>query len=155
MLFFVTFLIQVGFGCRNRLCILHGITFTIPAAYSLLKEAHVRVDVLYSQIDFEKRALCNIGGTLLFLLPTCILTIYYGFPYVLASWLHWETSQEAGGIPAVFLLKSLTILFPVFLILQGIAKLCRSVTYLYLGQACTEEERINQACAAGIMKYEK
>ncbi len=134
---------------------LHGIAFTIPAAYSFLKEAHVRVDVLYSQVDFEKRAFCNIAGTVLFLIPTCLLTIYYGFPYVLDSWLNLEDSQEAGGIPAVFLLKSLTIIFPFFLMLQGISKLLNNVFYLLCSRSFPDEEKVNRACTAGIIKDEK
>jgi TRAP-type mannitol/chloroaromatic compound transport system permease small subunit len=57
----------------------------------------------------------------LFLLPFSIFLLWVGWDYVSASWATREASREAGGLPLVFLLKSLILLLPALILLQGLS----------------------------------
>ena len=76
------------------------------------------------------QAWVNSIGTLVFLLPVCVFILGMSWNYVAESWAIRETSPEPGGIPAVFLLKTLLLLLPLLLILQGIAELLRNALFL-------------------------
>jgi len=100
---------------------LHAALFLLAAGYTLLHDAHVRVDVFYRDAAPRTKAWIDLLGTLLLLLPVCVLLWWVSWPYVAASWAVRESSPEASGIPAVFLLKTLLLVFPVILALQGAA----------------------------------
>lgn len=100
---------------------LHATLFMAGAAYTLLRDGHVRVDIFYREADALTRARVDLWGTVLFLWPVCILILVKGWPYVAASWAILEGSPETSGIPAVFALKSLILVFAVLMMLQGAA----------------------------------
>jgi len=72
----------------------------------------------------------DLLGTLLLLTPVCIFIAWVGLDYVLKSWEVMEGSREAGGIPAVYLLKTLMIVMPALVLIQGLAWLLRSGLFL-------------------------
>jgi len=74
-----------------------------------------------------------LAGAYLFLFPVCTLAIWMGGPYVAASWAVQEGSNEASGLQAVFLLKSLIPAFAVLMILQGAAAAARAAETLRAG----------------------
>jgi TRAP-type mannitol/chloroaromatic compound transport system permease small subunit len=67
----------------------------------------------------KKRALVDLLGTLVFLVPFCIFLLIIAWPYVATSWKLLESSREAGGLPLVFLLKSLIMIMPALLLGQA------------------------------------
>lgn len=99
---------------------LHVAVFTIAAAWTLQQDGHVRVDIFYNNTTARKRAMINLLGTLLFLIPFCVFVLIISWPYVTNSWQLLETSREAGGLPLVFLLKSLILVLPVLLLSQAV-----------------------------------
>ena len=100
---------------------LFGVLFLMAAAYTLLKDDHVRVDVFYSRFSERNKAWVNFLGAIFFLVPFCILAIYSSKDFVVNSWLFKETSPDAGGLPARYILKSFIPISFVFLLLQGIS----------------------------------
>lgn len=114
---------------------LHACVFLLGAGYALQRDAHVRVDILYRNFSARARAWVNALGTLVFLLPLCGYVLLYGWPFAASSWAITETSAEPGGIPAVYLLKTLVPAMAVCLGLQGIAELLRSAQLLWRGDA--------------------
>lgn len=109
---------------------MHAVIFLVASGYTLLHEGHVRIDVFYGPAGLRAKAWVNIIGTLLFLFPMLALIGYMGFGYVALSWSRLESSQEAGGLPGLFLLKSCMLAFVVLLALQGIVLILRSVMVL-------------------------
>lgn len=99
--------------------------FLLGAAYTLRHDNHVRVDVFYSNWSPKRQALVNFLGTLLFLLPFCLMVIWASWGNVLYAWLDWEVSPDPGGLPR-YPIKSLVIVCFVLLILQGIADAIRN-----------------------------
>lgn len=104
---------------------LHATAFMLGIAYTLKLDEHVRVDVIYSRLSERQRAWINLSGHCLFLLPVTITVGLYSLPYVAASWRILEGSSEVGGVPGIFVLKTLIPLTAILLSLQGIAEIAR------------------------------
>jgi len=113
---------------------MHGCLFLLGGAYALKQGAHVRVDIFYSHFSARGKAWVNSLGGIVFLLPLCIFIALVSWDYVANSWAIGETSPEPGGIPAVFLLKSLIPLMALNLLLQGLAEILRSALVLVEGR---------------------
>lgn len=105
---------------------MHGGLFLLGAAYALKTGAHVRVDIFYRRFSARGKAWVDSVGAILFLFPLCAFILISSWDYVLESWSMRETSPEPGGIPAVYLLKTLIPLAALTLALQGIAELLRN-----------------------------
>lgn len=108
----------------------HAFVFMLGAACALKHEAHVRVDVFYHRWGPRRRACVNIAGTILLLLPFATLLFVTSLDYVAASWRVLEASREPGGLPWVYLLKTVIPVTAVLIALQGIALLLRSIDVL-------------------------
>jgi len=100
---------------------IHALLFMAGAGYTLLKDGHVRVDVIYERVSDRSRAWIDLCGALLLVLPVSAVTVWLSWSYVTASWAVLEGSSEAGGLPLVFVLKTVIWLFAGLLALQGIA----------------------------------
>lgn len=109
---------------------MHGILFMVAAGFTLKHEQHVRIDIIYDRMSERRKAVINLLGIIFLLFPTCFATFYYAFPYVSNSWAVFEGSMEAGGIPAVFLLKTIILVFPTLVALQGLSKAIRAILTL-------------------------
>jgi TRAP-type mannitol/chloroaromatic compound transport system permease small subunit len=104
---------------------MHAVVFMLGIPYALKEDAHVRVDLIYARLGRRGRAIVDLLGHLLFLVPVAVALYLYSRSYVAGSWRILEGSSEVGGIPAVFLLKTLIPLTAVLLLLQGLAEIIR------------------------------
>lgn len=107
---------------QESIVYLHGTMFMLGSAYTLLHNGHVRVDIFYREADPNWKAKVDFAGHVFFLIPVCVLIFLYSWPYVVSSWASLEGSRETSGIPAVFLLKTVVLIFCVLMILQGLAQ---------------------------------
>jgi len=112
----------------------HAALFLLAAAWTLNEGGHVRVDVFYASASPRSKALVDLWGALLLLLPFALAVLIFSLPYVARSWAILERSRETSGLPLVFLLKSLIPVFAVLMILQGIAQAIRAVVTLKMQQ---------------------
>ena len=113
---------------------MHGFVFMLAIAYTLKIDGHVRVDIFYQRFGVKGQALVNLFGSLLLLMPVCGYIIFISWDYVSASWSYYEGSREAGGIDAVFLLKSTIPAMAGLLFLQGIAEALKAIKQLLAKQ---------------------
>lgn len=104
---------------------LHSFVFMIAIAYTYKHNEHVRVDILYANYSDKQKAWIDLLGTLFLLIPFCIYLITSSWQYAANSWMLLEGSREAGGLPILFILKTLVPLMPSLLLLQGIATVCK------------------------------
>ncbi len=109
---------------------LHGVLFMLAAGYTLRHDAHVRVDIFYRPAGARFKAWVDLLGSLLLLAPVVGFAAVVSFPYVRQSWLGLEASREAGGLPGLFLLKTVLLVFCGLILLQGLALAGRSVLVL-------------------------
>ena len=98
---------------------LHAFVFMTAVAWTFKSDDHVRVDIFYRDRSSRHQAWVNLLGTLIFLIPFSIFLIVVGWDYVAVSWAMKEGSREAGGLPLVYLLKSLILLMPALLLIQS------------------------------------
>lgn len=109
---------------------MHGTVFMLAAGYTLLHNGHVRIDVFYRTASPRYRAMVDLLGSIFLMLPLLWVTWDRALPMVQRSWRLYEKSAEAGGLPGLFLLKTVILVFCVLLALQGISLALRSVLTL-------------------------
>ena len=104
-----------------------AVLFLMGAALTLQNDDHVRVDLFYSKFNPKQKAWLNIVGTILLLIPFTLLIIYTSQNYVLNSFTLNESSPDPGGLPARYILKAFIPISFLFLLLQGISLLFKSI----------------------------
>jgi TRAP-type mannitol/chloroaromatic compound transport system permease small subunit len=119
---------------------MHGLVFMLGAAYTLRHDGHVRVDIFYRKLSERGRCWVDLMGSLLLLIPTCLFIAGMSWDYVSVSWQVHEGSREAGGLPGVFLLKTLLLVMPALLLVQALAGVLRNLLLLTQGDR-TEKGR--------------
>jgi TRAP-type mannitol/chloroaromatic compound transport system permease small subunit len=108
----------------------HAAMFMLAAAWTLKAGGHVRVDVFYADASPRTKALVDLCGSVLLLLPFMAVLAWFAWPYVARSWAILEASRETSGIPAVFLLKTLIPAFALLMALQGVSQAIKAANVL-------------------------
>ena len=121
------YFLEVGsIALQESVTYLHCLVFMMGLAFTLKHDGHVRVDIFYRGFSSKSKAMVNLLGGIFFLVPVCLVIFFTSLDYVLASWAIHETSAENNGLPFVYLLKTLMLLMPATLLLQGIAEIIKS-----------------------------
>ena len=124
------YVFDVGFiWVQESIIWMHAVVFMLGAAYTLQAEEHVRVDVFYRNMSERRRAWVDLVGVLVFLLPLCVFLAWNSVDFVVQSWRIGESSREPGGLPYPFfpLLKTVILLMPILVALQGVSLFLRSL----------------------------
>jgi TRAP-type mannitol/chloroaromatic compound transport system permease small subunit len=108
----------------------HAAVFMLAAAWTLQLGGHVRVDIFYADASARTKALIDLAGSVLLLLPFVFVLLLLSVPYAARSCAIFEHSQETSGLPLVFVLKTLIPLFALLMALQGIAQATRAAAVL-------------------------
>jgi TRAP-type mannitol/chloroaromatic compound transport system permease small subunit len=109
---------------------LHALVFMAAAAWTFQSDDHVRVDIFYRDCSPRHKAWVNLLGTIVFLVPFSIFLMAIAWEYVAASWATLEGSREAGGLPLVYLLKSLIMVLPALLLIQSFSTVTDCISTL-------------------------
>ena len=112
----------------------HAALFMLAAAWTLQAGGHVRVDIFYADAAPRSKALVDLIGALLLLMPFMAVIAWFALPYVARSWALLERSRETSGLPFVYLLKTLIPLFALLMALQGVSQAIRALRVLNVGQ---------------------
>lgn len=129
----IRYMFDSGFiWLQESLTWMHAAVFMLGSAYTLERDQHVRVDIFYRNMSPKHRALVNLFGVLFFIFPLCIFFVVEGFDYVGASWSIDEVSRNSGGLPYPFipLLKSVLLVMPFAVALQGLSMMLHSISEL-------------------------
>lgn len=125
------YIFSIGWVAMQEIVLwLHATAFLLTAAWTLSKDEHVRVDVFYRGFSRRRKAWVDLVGTILFLFPVAGFLLYSSVPYVLRSWAIKESSFEAGGLPGLFLLKSLIPIAALLLLLQGVVIMYKQIRFI-------------------------
>ena len=103
--------------------------FLFCAGYTLLRNEHVRIDVITGRLSPKVQTWIDIFGTVFFLLPMSILLIYLSWPVFVRTFTHHEISTNAGGL----LIWPARLMVPIgfaLLALQGFSELVKRIAYL-------------------------
>ena len=99
---------------------LHSTIFMLGIVYAFSEDKHVRIDIFYQSYSTNKKKKVNLWGLVLLLFPFFVFIFYISLGYVLSSWSKLEGSPESGGLPFVYVLKSLILVLPVSMIVYSI-----------------------------------
>lgn len=132
---FLNVVLRYGFGIafiwmQDSYVWLNGIGFTVGAAFTLRADAHVRVDLFYRTAAPRTKARIEILGVFVFLLPMLAVIWAYAWPAVRLAWMFGEGSQNIGGLPGLYLMKSCLLGFCALLALQGLAQAAKAALLL-------------------------
>jgi TRAP-type mannitol/chloroaromatic compound transport system permease small subunit len=140
------YFLRIGsIALQESVMYLHALVFLLGIGYTLRSDGHVRVDILYRRFSPRQKAFVDFSGGLLFLIPISVLIFYSSFSYVSASWAIREASTENNGLPYVYLLKTLMLVMPATLLLQGIAEILKSSLILISKSDVSERQDPNHA----------
>ena len=128
-------LLRYAFGSgsvlmQESVMYMHGIFFMLAIPMGIANNSHVRVDIIYNNLSEKKRAFIDLLGHCLFLLPVAAFIFFISFTYVENSWSITEESSEVGGIPGVFLLKTLLPVTAALIFVQGLASVAAQAALL-------------------------
>ena len=122
---------NIGFiWMQESVRFMYSAVFLLCAGYTLFKDKHVRVDVLYLSLSERKKAIVDLIGSIFLLLPVCFVIFYYSWSYVLNSWQQLEGSIEERGLHLVFLMKTFIWLFAILVSMQSLATIINSLIIL-------------------------
>jgi TRAP-type mannitol/chloroaromatic compound transport system permease small subunit len=108
---------------------LFGVIFMFCAAYTLLKNEHIRIDIVSNTLPKRVRDWIELVGHCLFLMPFTLLMMYDGFPFFWRSWVINEQSMNAGGL-AQWPAKLLIPVGFLLLFVQGISEIIKRVAVM-------------------------
>ncbi len=108
----------------------HAFLFLLGAAYTLLRDGHVRVDIFYARAGHRLRAIIDLVGSLFLLIPVCLGILLLSWSYVAGSWAISESSWESSGLPFLYGLKTVILVFCGMMILQGVSIALKSILAL-------------------------
>jgi len=117
---------------------IHAVVFLAGASFAMLLNAHVRVDILYSKWSPRTRAAVEIAGALAFTLPWMIVLAFLTWPFIVDSWSIWEGSPQPNGMPGVFLLRTMLLVFSALMVLQCLAVVARGILVLAGDEAAAQ-----------------
>ncbi len=123
----------LGFGriwLQELYVVLFGVSFLLMAPRAYAEDAHIRIDILSERFSRRTRALAELLGCALFLVPWLLVVAWSSWPFVRLSWLVREPSPQSGGLPGLYLVKAAIPLFAVLMLLQAVAAMARSLLVL-------------------------
>jgi len=137
LLTFTIVVLRYGFNLgwiwlQESVTYLHAIVFMLAAAWAWQTDDHVRVDIFYRDRSPRQKAMVNLLGTIALVVPVCVFLVVTSWSYVMGSWAVQEGSRHAGGLPLVYLQKSLILLLPTLLLIQAITTVRNSIRTLRL-----------------------
>ena len=122
---------NIGFiWMQESVRFMYAAVFLLCGGYTLLKDKHVRVDVLYLNLSPKNKAIIDLLGSIFLLLPVCFVIFYYSWSYVINSWEQMEGSIEERGLHLVFLMKTFIWAFAILVSLQSISIIINSCIIL-------------------------
>jgi TRAP-type mannitol/chloroaromatic compound transport system permease small subunit len=107
---------------------LFAVVFLFGMAFTLKEDGHVRVDILYDNFSPRWKAIVNIGGTLLFLIPLSVLITEGSIWYVHEAYTSAEISGDPGGLTQRWLIKAVIPTSFVFLIVSAIGFVIHNIS---------------------------
>lgn len=111
---------------------LFSIVLLIGVSYALFKDGHVRVDLIYDNLATKKKAIINIVGSVVFLIPFSLLIAFGSIDFVLEAYQTNEISGDPGGLTHRWIIKALVPASFFLLVFSTIGVILKNIN-LYKG----------------------
>jgi TRAP-type mannitol/chloroaromatic compound transport system permease small subunit len=122
-----------GFGriwLQELYVVAFAVSFMLIAPYAYANDDHIRIEILHQRFSPRARAIVEILGCVLFLIPWLVLIAWSSVPFVRLSWLVREPSAQPGGLAGLYLVKTVIPLFAGLMLLQTLGVIGRKVLVL-------------------------
>ncbi len=108
---------------------LYGGAFLLAAAYTLLENEHIRIDIVFGAWSRRVQHWIELVGHVLFLMPFVTLSLWLMWPWLAKSWRTGEMSMNSGGL---ILWPAKAVLFAGFVLLfcQGISEIIKKIAVM-------------------------
>jgi TRAP-type mannitol/chloroaromatic compound transport system permease small subunit len=120
---------------------LFSAVFLLGVPYAIKAGGHVRVDLFYERLSNRAQAIIDVIGTIVFLLPFCLLVSYYGIDFAKESYALGETSGDPGGLPYRWIIKAMIPLSFFLMALSGIGLLLHSLNKVFNPHLIYQEQK--------------
>jgi len=121
---------DVSIGMQELEWHLYAAIFMLAIPYTLYKEGHVRVDIIYADLPPRKQAWIDLFGTLILLIPFTVLVAKYGIDFTLESYELGERSGDPGGLPYRWIIKAVVPVAFIAITISGIGLMLKSILIL-------------------------
>jgi TRAP-type mannitol/chloroaromatic compound transport system permease small subunit len=105
---------------------LYAANFVLAAGWTMLRDGHVRIDILYDTAHPKTRAAIDFIGVFLLCIPFCLIIIWSSWPYFINAWSIRECSPDPGGLPARYILKAMIPLGFSLVLVQALSEAIKS-----------------------------
>lgn len=109
----------------------------LVAAYGLLYESHVRIDVFSHRFSLKVQTILDLIGYFVMFFPCMIVILIYGVEFAVDSWKMLEKSWTAFGMP-LYPIKTVIPVTAVLMIFQGASEVTKKIVYLYSNKEGSE-----------------
>ncbi|EOX3398268.1 TRAP transporter small permease subunit [Vibrio cholerae] len=110
---------------------LFATVFLLGIPHAIKAGGHVRVDLFYERLSMKAQAVIDILGTLFFLLPFCLLVVYFGIDFAKESYALGETSGDPGGLPYRWIIKAMIPVSFTFMAISGVGLIIHSLNKVF------------------------
>lgn len=121
---------DVSIGMQELEWHLYATIFLLGVPFALKTGGHVRVDLFYERLSPKQRAVIDLGGVLIFLLPFTLLVAWYGIGFAYEAYELGERSGDPGGLPYRWIIKSMIPLSFTFMALSGLGMALHAINTL-------------------------
>jgi len=113
---------QTNTMLEDSLWYLFSMTLTLGLSYTMTHDGHVRVDFLYHRYSEKTKAIVDVIGIVLFVIPLYAFLLWHGWDYTVNSFSINESSPNPGGMPWLWLVKGLLPLSSLLLLIESVAR---------------------------------
>ena len=132
---------DVSIGLQELEWHLFSVAFLLGVPYAMRRDGHVRVDIFYESQRDKVKALINLFGVLLLVIPIYVLIAYYGYSFALEAFRLGEGSGDPGGLPHRWIIKSMIPVSAVLAILGSLSMATYALRVLLLKHSYIKEEK--------------
>ena len=111
---------------------LYSIGFMLTIGYALVKDSHIRVDVFHERLPHRARLWIDFYGMLLFVVPFCLVMLWYGWDFFVYSFSIGEVSASPGGLPFRWFIKSILVIGFGLVLLAALSRLSQLYSGLFI-----------------------
>ena len=110
---------------------LFSAVFLLGIPYAIKTGGHVRVDIIYERLSIRAKAIIDLLGTLIFLLPFCLLVAWFGIDFAKESYSLGETSGDPGGPAYRWIIKAVIPLSFFFMAISGLGMMLHALNRIF------------------------
>jgi TRAP-type mannitol/chloroaromatic compound transport system permease small subunit len=121
---------SVSIGMQEMEWHLYASMFLLGVSYGIASEGHVRVDLIYERLSPKRKAIIDLTGSVVLLIPFALLVFWYGIDFTWQAWDIDEGSGDPGGLPNRWIIKGMIPFSFLTMAISGLGMMLHSINIL-------------------------